>query len=459
MVKKNNTKAKAEPTKDETKATKPAKSAVQKNVQGDVQAPAQTHEVERNVGSTSDRIRDRLVRYLFNKSVIDQPAVTMAAIASAAGPTSNGKRVTSTQVMRWLREMKLDRASRKKDVLPMPADERGKWLTSHLTFDQIMGLYEWAKEERFDQAIASPDAKRGYRLTKPRPKRKAKQTATQRAQAAKEAKQAVAAVLNDDEPESVPAEQPKEPATLADRIRDWLADGSWSLEQAEMLAENIMANERLKNVVAGDPMSQAVFKQMTADPEFNAEQWAFDMLLDAMPKGERTQFYQLAEHRPVTSDKITKGVGVLFSGWNRHKHSITLHHGTADQAMSVPDQLAQELSRDELNQLAWHVLEHAKTPNDKQAGDLGDAHLNQGYDRLLTMPTKARLNWAFAHLYAELSADGHDAFDACLKDRESFSAQKPAQVAASTLYDTVADLDIDAVKRLRRQSQGDQDAL
>ena len=145
MVKKNNTKAKAEPTKDETKATKPAKSAVQKNVQGDVQAPAQTHEVERNVGSTSDRIRDRLVRYLFNKSVIDQPAVTMAAIASAAGPTSNGKRVTSTQVMRWLREMKLDRASRKKDVLPMPADERGKWLTSHLTFDQIMGLYEWAK--------------------------------------------------------------------------------------------------------------------------------------------------------------------------------------------------------------------------------------------------------------------------------------------------------------------------
>lgn len=85
--------------------------------------------------------------------------------------------------------------------------------------------------------------------------------------------------------------------------------------------------------------------------------------------------------------------------------------------------------------------------------------MNQGYDRLLTMPTQARLNWAFARLYAELSADGHDAFDACLKDRKSFSAQKPAQVAASTLYDTVADLDIDAVKRLRRQSQGDQDAL
>lgn len=457
------TKKNTKPAPDRQKHVADKGQTAQKPAQAQKQAAEKPAEpVERNVGSTPDRIRSRLVRYLFNRRVIDQPGVTLAAIASAAGTTSNGKNVTSTQVMRWLREMKLDRTSRKQDILPMPADERGMWLTSHLTFDQIMRLYEWAKEERFDQAIVSPDAKRGYRLTKPRPKRHATQTAAQRAQAAQDAKKAVAAVLNSDEPtveSTESAESTTKPATLTDRIRDWMADGSWSLEQATMLAENILASERLKDVGASDQMSQAVFKQMTADSAFNVEQWAFDTLLDAMPKGEREQFYQLAEHRPVTSDKIAKNVATLFSGWNRHKHNISLHHGTADQAMSVPDQLAEALSHDELSRLAWHVLQHAENPDAKQAGDLGDTKLSRAYDQLLTMPTQARLNWAFAYLYAGLSAEGHDAFDACLKDRDAFSAQKPAQAAALALYDAVADLDIDAVKRLKRQSQGDQHAL
>ncbi len=445
-----------------------------------------------NVGPTKERIQTRLVDYLFNPDTLAKPRVTLSEIARAAKITSNGKHTTATQVSRWLEAMHLDKTSRKKNIKPMEPEAVGQWLTAHLTFDQVMNLYEWAKENRPDQMPVPEDSARGYKPNTKRKHKKAHQTKAERQKAVDDAKAAVEAIVNGQSESKNMAESAKQvddlQAGLNDKIHAWLADGSWSMTQAKALANDILNAASLSDVAPQDAMSKAVFDQMQADDDFNPYQWAFDTAVSALTQTAQKQLMQLINHEPV-SGSLKKGTGQLFANLMKHQDQIAIKDGkgdaqndepkadaksktkakskgkpkpksktktdeqSTDQTMTLTDTLAQlkadHYTNDELGELAWQVLSDWHTAGEAfRLLDHGERQ-NQAIDLMLKVKRPERFEWAFEFLYHTLDETGKDAFLKTINDEAVPNPQRnPSIDFGSNLALMVKPMQLNGVEKL-----------